>query len=270
MSNELLHEDDWVVEARDLKKYFKSGPVTVKAVDGVSFRLPRGKMVALRGPSGCGKSTLLNLVGALDRADSGELAVDGVDVLKLSGAGEVGYRRRKVGFVFQQFNLIPQLSALENVTLPMEFVNGSGNGSQQQRARELLEHVGLAEDWHKRRPAKLSGGEQQRVAIARALANDPPVVLADEPTANLDSKTGRRILELLQALRLEDRTVLIATHDEAIAATADFILEMHDGRIVASRLQRKEQPDEAIPEGTPRQRGGFWDRVRHGLDEVGR
>lgn len=239
MSDGLLNEDDYVVEARDLKKYFKSGSVTVKAVDGASFRLPRGKIVAVRGSSGCGKSTLLNLVGALDRADSGELVVDGVDVLKLNGAAEVGYRRRKVGFVFQQFNLIPQLSALENVTLPMEFVADAGNGSQRERARELLQHVGLTEDRHERRPAKLSGGEQQRVAIARALANDPPLVLADEPTANLDSKTGKLILQLLQTLRLEDRTVLIATHDEAIAATADLILEMRDGRIVeASAGQR--------------------------------
>jgi putative ABC transport system ATP-binding protein len=201
-------------------------------VDGVSFRLPRGKIVALRGPSGCGKSTLLNLIGALDRPDSGRLNVDGVDVSRLSGGGEVEYRRRKVGFVFQQFNLVPELSAIENVTLPMEFVGTGTNGASQVRARELLGRVGLAQDLHKRRPAKLSGGEQQRVAIARALANDPPIVLADEPTANLDSETGRLIVELLRTLRTENRTVIIATHDDAIAAKADLILEMRDGRLV--------------------------------------
>ncbi len=231
MNDELRHEDTFIAVAEGLTKHFKTGSLTVRAVDGVSFRLPRARIVALRGPSGCGKSTLLNLIGALDRSDSGQLTVDGVDVSNLSGGGEVAYRRRKVGFVFQQFNLMPQLSAIENVTLPMEFV-GASNGASRARATELLERVGLTEERHDRRPAKLSGGEQQRVAIARALANDPPVVLADEPTANLDSKTGRLIVELLHSLRSENRTVVIATHDEAIAAKADLILEMSDGRLV--------------------------------------
>ena len=230
--NDQLPGNDCVAIAEELTKHFKSGPVVVKAVDGVGFRLPRGKMVALRGPSGCGKSTLLNLIGALDRPDSGRLIVDGVDVSRLSGGGEVAYRRRKVGFVFQQFNLVPQLSATENVTLPMEFVPGT-NGASRSRARELLRRVGLAQDRHERRPAKLSGGEQQRVAIARALANEPPIILADEPTANLDSKTGRLIVELLRSFRKEYRTVIIATHDADIAAEADIILEMRDGRLVA-------------------------------------
>jgi ABC-type lipoprotein export system ATPase subunit len=233
--NDQLPSDDYVAIAEELTKHFKSGPVIVKAVDGVSFRLPRGKVVALRGPSGCGKSTLLNLIGALDRPHSGQLTVDGVDVSRLSGGGEVAYRRRKVGFVFQQFNLVPQLSAIENVTLPMEFVGGS-NGASKSRARELLRRVGLAQDRHERRPAKLSGGEQQRVAIARALANEPPIILADEPTANLDSKTGRLIVELLRSLRKEYRTVIIATHDADIAAEADIILEMRDGRLVGDAV----------------------------------
>ena len=233
--NDQLPSDDYVAIAEELTKHFKSGPVIVKAVDRVSFRLPRGKVVALRGPSGCGKSTLLNLIGALDRPHSGQLTVDGVDVSRLSGGGEVAYRRRKVGFVFQQFNLVPQLSAIENVTLPMEFVGGS-NGASKSRARELLRRVGLAQDRHERRPAKLSGGEQQRVAIARALANEPPIILADEPTANLDSKTGRLIVELLRSLRKEYRTVIIATHDADIAAEADIILEMRDGRLVGDAV----------------------------------
>jgi len=233
--NDQLPSDDYVAIAEELTKHFKSGPAVVRAVDGVGFRLPRGKMVALRGPSGCGKSTLLNLIGALDRPDSGRLIVDGVDVSRLSGGGEVAYRRRKVGFVFQQFNLVPQLSAIENVTLPMEFVGGS-NGASKSRARELLRRVGLAQDRHERRPAKLSGGEQQRVAIARALANEPPIILADEPTANLDSKTGRLIVELLRSFRKEYRTVIIATHDADIAAEADIILEMRDGRLVGDAV----------------------------------
>ena len=147
-------EDSYIAVAEDLTKYFKSGPVTVKAVDGVSFRLPRGEMVALRGPSGCGKSTLLNLIGALDRPDGRRLSVHGVHVPNLRGGAEVAYRRRKVGFVFQQFNLIPHLSALENVTLPMELIGGATNGSSQLRARQLLEQVGLSQDRHGRRPAK--------------------------------------------------------------------------------------------------------------------
>lgn len=264
--NDARDEREDIVVAEGLIKHFASGESTVKAVDGVSFRLPRYTIVALQGPSGCGKSTLLNLLGALDRFDSGDLLVDGISVAKLSGSQEVLYRREKVGFVFQQFNLIPQLSALENVTLPMELAGTASNG----RASELLQRVGLAEDRHGRRPAKLSGGEQQRVAIARALANDPPLLLADEPTANLDSKTGRLIIDLLRSLRAENRSVLIATHDEAVAATADMILEMQDGKIVSSRMQRKEQPEEAVPEGGSRDRRGFWDTLRKGLDELGR
>jgi ABC-type lipoprotein export system ATPase subunit len=225
---------DEVVAAEALVKHFTSGPEDVKAVDGVSFRLPRGKMIALRGPSGCGKSTLLNLLGALDRPTSGSLVVDGVDVGTLAGRGEVGYRRQTVGFVFQSFNLIPQLTALENVMLPMEF-GDLGRHDQAERARLLLRQVGLGNDRHSHRPAKLSGGQQQRVAIARAVANDPPIVLADEPTANLDAKTGRLIVDLLRELTRSGRTVIVATHDGAIASRADLILQMEDGRIIAQR-----------------------------------
>jgi len=233
MSDEQPRKDNYIAVADGLTKHFGSGSTVVRAVDGVSFRVPRGRIVAVRGPSGCGKSTLLNLMGALDRPDAGRLTVDGIDVGRLSGPGEVAYRRRKVGFVFQQFNLVPELSAIENVTLPMEFVGKGTNGASRARAGELLERVGIPQDRHGRRPAKLSGGEQQRIAIARALANDPAILLADEPTANLDSKTGRRIVELLRSLRDANRTVIIATHDEAIAAKADLVLEMSDGRLVA-------------------------------------
>jgi len=233
MNEQTNGENGHIVVASDLVKHFESGARAVRAVDGVSFRVPRGRMVAIRGPSGCGKSTLLNLIGALDTPDDGALRVDGVDVRGLTGGREVAYRRRKVGFVFQQFHLVPHLSALENVLLPMELAGDSGRDAGE-LAQALLRQVGLPDELHRRRPAKLSGGEQQRVAIARALANDPPIILADEPTANLDSKTGRLIIDLLQALRQDDRTVIIATHDAGIAAKADAILEMSDGKIVGA------------------------------------
>jgi putative ABC transport system ATP-binding protein len=217
-----------------MSKFFASGGGQVKAVDDVSFTVPRGRLVVLRGPSGCGKSTLLNLLGTLDKPDSGTIIVDGTDVTQLGGGREVEYRRRKVGFVFQMFNLMPHLSALENVTRPMELA-GTKNGNRRSHAEELLGRVGLAEDRWARRPFKLSGGEQQRVAIARALANDPALILADEPTANLDSKTGALIVKLLRDLANDNRTVLIATHDDAIARQADVVFEMRDGCIV-SRL----------------------------------
>jgi ABC-type lipoprotein export system ATPase subunit len=230
--NDSITTNGLVAVAQKLSKRFKSGSAIVRAVDEVDLSLPRGRIAAIKGPSGCGKSTLLNLLGALDRPDSGRLQVDGVDVTALRGGKEVAYRRAKVGFVFQQFNLIPHLSALENVTLPMELA-GVPAARARARGRDLLQRVGISSDKDARHPAKLSGGEQQRVAIARALANDPPIILADEPTANLDSKTGRLIVDLLRSLRDEERTVIIATHDSDIAARADLVLEMSDGRIAA-------------------------------------
>jgi ABC-type lipoprotein export system ATPase subunit len=220
--------------AEDLVKHFKTDAITVKAVDGVSFSLPGAKMIALQGPSGCGKSTLLNLMGALDKPDSGSLRVGGTDVANLSGHEEVLYRRRKVGFVFQMFNLVPQLSALENVMLPMELNGGATSSVMRARSAALLRRVDLPADREDRHPSKLSGGEQQRVAIARALANDAPLILADEPTANLDSKTGALIVQLLRSLREEAHTVVIATHDDTIAREADLVIEMRDGKLVTA------------------------------------
>jgi putative ABC transport system ATP-binding protein len=240
MSNE--PNGSHAVVANELTKHYESGAITVRAVDGVSFRLPFGRMIALQGPSGCGKSTLLNLIGALDRPDSGQLVVDNIDVARLSGSAEVAYRRRKVGFVFQMFNLIPQLSAIENVTLPMELNGGEKDSVLHDRAAGLLRRVGLPSDRDDRQPLKLSGGEQQRVAIARALANDAPLILADEPTANLDSKTGALIVQLLRSLRDEHRTVLIATHDDTIAREADVVIEMRDGKLVQNTGLRDKAP----------------------------
>src|SRR3989454_1340518 len=170
MNEQTEASNGYIAVAHDLVKHFQSGPSTVRAVNGVSFRIPSGRIVAIRGASGCGKSTLLNLIGALDKPDSGELCVDGVDVPRLTGAPEVAYRRRKVGFVFQQFNLIPHLSALENVVLSME-LGGDSKRASDEVAGALLRQVGLADELHRRRPARPPGGGAQRVAPPRALAN---------------------------------------------------------------------------------------------------
>jgi putative ABC transport system ATP-binding protein len=230
MSDPSVNGRTAVVE--NVVKHFNSGGATVRAVDGVTFDLPHGKLIALRGPSGCGKSTLLNLLGALDRPDSGRITVKGEDIGDIRGGREVAYRRMSVGFVFQTFNLLPNLSALENVTLPMELAGQAGAAERQRKGAALLERVGISSDKHGRRPSRLSGGEQQRVAIARALANDPALVLADEPTANLDSTTGAAIIALLRGLAEGDRTVVIATHDNAVAQQADTVISMRDGKLL--------------------------------------
>jgi ABC-type lipoprotein export system ATPase subunit len=221
-----------IIEIKGLEKHFRSGGNEVKAVDGVTIGLQRGKMIALRGSSGSGKTTLLNLIGALDRPSAGSIIDDGVDVSKVNGNAEVKYRLQKVGFVFQSYCLITNLSALENAMMPIELLNPRDK-QRVEKAQKLLERVGIDQTRQVRRPAKLSGGEQQRVAIARALANDPPIILADEPTGNLDSKNGKRIVELLRSLTKDGKTVLIATHDADVAATADIIIEMVDGKIMS-------------------------------------
>jgi putative ABC transport system ATP-binding protein len=221
-----------------VKQFSTSEYTTVAAVNGVSFSLPREKMIAIKGPSGCGKTTLLNLLGALDKPTSGSIVVDGIKVSEINGRDEAEYRLRKVGFVFQYYYLIPNLTALENVMLPMDLRGMKRNG-QEAGARRLLERVGIDASHQARRPTRLSGGEQQRVAIARALANGPAVILADEPTGNLDSKTSTRIVELLYSLTTkEGRTIIVATHDADIAARADMVLEMKDGKVI-SQSDRK-------------------------------
>jgi putative ABC transport system ATP-binding protein len=216
-----------------VKQFITSEYTTVAAVNGVSFSLPREKMIAIKGPSGCGKTTLLNLLGALDKPTAGNIVVDGIKVSELYGVNESEYRLRKVGFVFQYYYLIANLTALENVMLPMD-LRGVKRKEQEAGARRLLERVGIDASHQDRRPTRLSGGEQQRVAIARALANGPAVILADEPTGNLDSKTGKRIIELLYSLTTkEGRTVIVATHDADVAARADIVLEMKDAKLIS-------------------------------------
>lgn len=228
---------------KDVRKEYRMGERSVRALDGVSLELEPALFVVVVGASGSGKTTLLNLLGAMDQPTSGQVVVDGADLAKLGESGLTDYRRHKVGFVFQNFNLIPNLTALENVMLPMELA-GVPAGERPPRSSALLERVGMG---HRARhkPAQLSGGEQQRVAIARALANDPAMVLADEPTGNLDSKTGRDIIELLRELARErGKAVVVVTHDEAITTVADLSLHMRDGRIVEQNHFDRRRPAE--------------------------
>ena len=211
------------VEVRHVRKSFEEG--RIRALEDVSLEVAAGELVALTGPSGCGKSTLLNLIGALDRPDAGEIVVAGEDVTRLDNPAR--YRARTVGFVFQFHNLITTLSAIENVQVPM--LGEAKRAVRERRARELLAEVGLAER-ERSYPPTLSGGERQRVAIARALANEPRLLLADEPTGALDSETGGQILELLRSVREEHgTTILLVTNDDGVAAQADGVFRMRDG-----------------------------------------
>ncbi|HXH13531.1 MAG TPA: ABC transporter ATP-binding protein [Alphaproteobacteria bacterium] len=220
-----------VVQLQDLAKHYARGNEVVKALDGVDLRIDGAGMVAIVGPSGSGKSTLLHLIGAMDRPTRGEVIVAGEALNGLPEKGLTRFRRRTVGFVFQTFNLIPNLTAVENVMLPMEF-NGVPKGEQRRRATALLERVGLGHRLS-HRPNELSGGEQQRVAIGRALANDPPLILADEPTGNLDAESGQKIYAPLKEVARE-RTVLVVTHAAELAQLADRVLPIKDGKIVGA------------------------------------
>jgi putative ABC transport system ATP-binding protein len=220
-----------MLQVTDLSKTFGSGDTEVKAVDGVSFTVPTGVFAAVIGRSGSGKSTLLSLLGALDKPTSGTIEVDGEVISRGSDHELIRYRRNQIGFVFQSYKLIPNLSAVQNVMLPMEFA-GVAKRERRERAVALLEQVGLKGGNQDRRPAKLSGGEQQRVAIARALSNRPKLILADEPTGNLDSKTGRVIVSLLHGLASSENTTIVAvTHDLAVAQRTDMTYEMEDGKL---------------------------------------
>lgn len=220
------------IRAEGLSKYFTHQGEVIKAVDGVSFTFSEQQFITIMGPSGSGKSTLLYVLGGLDRATGGTLLVDEVDVRQLFERQEHQFRRLKLGFVFQSFHLLPNLTALENVMLPMKLAGGPFKTHMRERASELLVEVGISEDLHGKRPGRLSGGQQQRVAIARALANDPKVILADEPTGDLDSLSSKRIIELLKMLAEEQgKTVIVVTHDRNIARDADVRLELLDGRV---------------------------------------
>lgn len=220
------------VKVTDLTKTFHAPGGDVHALDKISFEVKTGEFVSIIGKSGSGKSTLLAQLGALDQPTSGEILVDKQDITKLSGHKQTTYRSKKIGFVFQQYNLIPNLTALENVMLALEF-GGLAANKRKERALELLDTVGIDEDQAQRRPAKLSGGQQQRVSIARALGNNPAFILADEPTGNLDSETGKAIFKLLHDLsRNQKTTIIVVTHDLDIAGKTDRTYQLKDGKLV--------------------------------------
>lgn len=225
-----------IVKTINLTKIYRMGPSEIRALDGVNLTIEKGEFLSVMGRSGSGKSTLLNLIGCLDRPTSGSVILDGVEVSRLPGRRLPRIRREKVGFVFQQFNLIPTLTALENVELPLRYA-GVGRGERRRRAKEALEEVGLS-DRLGHRPSELSGGEQQRVAIARAIVNRPDILLADEPTGELDTHTAAEIIDLMHELNREEGvTVVIVTHDPLVASRTDRIIYLSDGRII-----REERP----------------------------
>ncbi len=224
---------DTVIEAVDLTKTYRMGEVEVHALSGVSIQIQCGEMISIMGPSGSGKSTLMNILGCLDRPTSGEYILDGERVSKMNDDQLASIRNRKVGFVFQSFNLLARQTALANVELPMRYAGITRE--RRDRARQALASVGLA-DRVNHRPMELSGGQQQRVAIARALVNDPAIIMADEPTGNLDSKSGKEIMELLKKLNRErGTTVIIVTHDPNIAANTSRIIRLLDGEVEQSQ-----------------------------------
>ena len=218
-----------MIELHGVSKSVPSGGGTLTILHPVDLTIPAGRVTAITGPSGSGKSTLLGLVAGLDAPTSGRIVIDGVDITSLDEDGLARLRGAKIGFVFQFFHLLPSLTAFENVLVPMEIAGARGAPA---RARELLGEVGLSERGH-HYPSQLSGGEQQRVAIARALANDPPILLADEPTGNLDTATGHNIVELLLGINKSRHTTLVfVTHDPELAAVADLSVALRDGRVV--------------------------------------
>ena len=220
-----------VIQATSLTKVYKMGEVEVHALRGLSTTIDRGEAVAIMGPSGSGKSTLMNIIGCLDTPTAGSYVLDGEKVAGLTFDELAAVRNRKIGFVFQNFNLLPYATAWENIELPMLF-DGKNGRRRRERVAELLRAVGLY-DWCDHRPTELSGGQQQRVALARALANDPPILLADEPTGNLDSKSGEEIMAILVDLWRDGRTIVMVTHNDHIAARSERTIRLFDGQVVS-------------------------------------
>ena len=223
-----------MIELRGIKKIYRMGSQSLEALRGVSLTVGRGEFVSIMGPSGSGKSTLMNILGCLDTPTAGEYVLDSARVAGLTFDQLAAVRNRKIGFVFQNFNLMPYATAWENVELPMLF-DGKNARKRRERVAELLAAVGLT-DWRDHRPAELSGGQQQRIALARALANDPPILLADEPTGNLDSKSGEEIMAILMDLWRAGRTIVMVTHNDHIAARSQRIIRLLDGNVVVSPL----------------------------------
>ena len=223
--------DNKVVRVSDVKRIYRMGNVDVHALRGINLIVEKGEFVSIMGPSGCGKSTLMHLIGCLDRPTSGHIRLDEVDVDELDDNNLADIRNKKVGFVFQTFNLLPKLNAIENVELPLIYA-GIKLEARREKASKLLEVVGLKERM-RHKPSELSGGQSQRVAIARALANDPSIILADEPTGNLDSKSGEEIIRLFSDLNSRGITLIIVTHDQEIADRSKRIVRLKDGLVVS-------------------------------------
>lgn len=223
-----------IIEARDIHKEYRMGTQTVHALRGVSFEIKKNEYVAIMGPSGSGKSTMMNIIGCLDTPSKGDYILNGHDVKKLSDNQLAEVRNREIGFVFQTFNLLPRSTALANVELPLIY-SGVRSSERKKRAIEVLEKVGLG-DRMDHKPNELSGGQRQRVAIARALVNTPSILLADEPTGNLDSKTGQEIMELFEELYKAGNTIILVTHEEDIAAHARRIVRLRDGLLESDSL----------------------------------
>ncbi|HLI50820.1 MAG TPA: ABC transporter ATP-binding protein [Thermomicrobiaceae bacterium] len=231
-----------LIELHNVTKEYVSGRRTLTALRGVSLTIERGEWVTILGPSGCGKSTLLNLLSGIDQPSSGAVIVEGTHLEALSQERLARWRGKAVGIVFQFFQLMPTLTAVENVMLPMEL---NGLRSRRRRANELLERVGLSEQAGNL-PNELSGGEQQRVAVARALANEPPILLADEPTGNLDTSAGQRVIELLDETWKSGMTIVLVTHDRSIARVASRVIEMRDGLVVSDERSTPSYPLEPV------------------------
>ncbi|MFA0735933.1 MAG: hypothetical protein OGMRLDGQ_002433 [Candidatus Fervidibacter sp.] len=236
---------EFIVRTRDVHKIYLMGKVEVHALRGVTLDIKRGEYISIMGPSGSGKSTLFNMIGGLDKPTSGSVYINEVDLAQLDAYELAWLRCRTIGYIFQTFNLIPVMTALENVTLPMIFA-GVPEDERRDRGMELLKRVGLAERWN-HKPFELSGGQQQRVAIARALANDPDIILADEPTGNLDLRTGKEIIELLKELNEEKGvTIISATHDLKMIDVSDRVIWIRDGQISRIEDRSKIQVEAAL------------------------
>jgi putative ABC transport system ATP-binding protein len=220
---------DCVIDIDSLTKTYQSGKTQIKALNNVNLKIKKGDFIAIMGPSGSGKSTLMHIIGCLDRPTSGTVIIDGENISKVSDNELAQIRGRKIGFIFQKFNLIPTMTALKNIELPMVFLGGT-KADRDHRAAELLGKVGLT-NWATHLPSELSGGQQQRIAIARALSNNPSIILADEPTGNLDTKTGEQIMKLLVALNKEGKTILLVTHAIALKRYANRVINMLDGKV---------------------------------------
>ncbi len=236
-----------IIEVTEMRKIYQMGDMQVTALDGINLHIQNGEFVAIMGPSGSGKSTLMNILGCLDRPTSGAYRLAGEDVSKMNRTQLAHIRGQKIGFIFQSYNLLPQASALQNVLMPMVY-RRNGRVAQKERlarAKEVLAAVGLA-DREKHRPKEMSGGQQQRVAIARALINDPLLILADEPTGNLDSRSGQEIIEILHGLHQRGRTIVMITHDAESAIHAQRVIHIRDGRLEAAKLTESFVPVETF------------------------